>query len=203
MTKTKYPMIEDLMFDYINYRVKDNPFYKECLERKDFRSVMVLAAQACVGIVEKTGKNDGDLVNSIQRTVDGIASPNEYWCMDFVMMIRAFSEKVTDIKSPLIWTQQCKRLWDWANSERKDLLVKRVPLPGAIAILKNNKNGYHTKIVIASDNKVASCIDGNTTGYLAPKQNNFSIQMERNGNGVFYTETKLSNPELLGFIKPI
>ena len=176
-------MIEDLMFNYIMTRVKDNGLFNHFVETKNFRGLMVIAAEACVGIVEATGHNDGPLVNSIQRTVDGVASPNEFWCMDFIMTLRAFAESLTKIKSPLIWTQSCAKLW-------------------SDTILKHANGGGHTKLVLACDGVKAYCVDGNTTGSLVPTHN-ATGKVDRNGNGVFYTTLKLSSPELVGFIKPV
>lgn len=198
-----YPMIEDVMYNYIYSRLQLNGLFHDAIERKDWRALFVMAASVCVGIKEATGHNDGPLVNSIQRSVDGKVSPDEYWCMDFVQTCRLFVERLTGIVSPLKYTQGCADLWAWVRKYRPDLIVKDIPLPGAIAILKHANGGGHTKIVIACDGEVSHCVDGNTTGSLAPTKG-ATGKLDRNGNGVYYTAMKhRNNPELVGYIKPL
>jgi hypothetical protein len=193
--------IDSLIFQYIDDRLKSNGFAQDAIRRKDARNVMIEAAKVCVGIREKTGKNDGPLVESIQKVAGG--SKGHAWCMYFVQTCIAYAEKVTGVKSPLHNGGHCLTLWNKTPAAQR---VKIFPLPGAIPIWRHGKttNG-HTEILLGADTKVMQCVGGNTSGADG------TGKVTREGNGVFYTTRFMqgfpdvktaSGMILLGFLKP-
>lgn len=71
--------IETELVSYIDKRISWDGLAQHHLQTKNARGLMVEAAKACVGIKERTGRNDGRLVELIQKTVDGKAQ-GEAWC---------------------------------------------------------------------------------------------------------------------------
>ena len=71
--------IEPELVSYIDKRISWDGLAQYHLQTKNARGLMVEAAKACVGIKERTGRNDGRLVELIQKTVDGKAQ-GEAWC---------------------------------------------------------------------------------------------------------------------------
>lgn len=139
--------IETALVNFIDSKLKDNGLAQEILTTKDAtraRTLMVLAAQACVGIRE-SGNNSGPMVKLIQETV-GIAQ-GEAWCMSFVQSMIAYVEVKLGIKSPLKATEGCTDLWDSSNSNLK---VKIQPNPGAVIIWRHDGTWRgHTGILYA------------------------------------------------------
>jgi len=189
--------IQPELVSHIDKRISWDGLAQYHLQTKNARGLMVEAAKACVGIKELTGRNDGKLVELIQKTVDGKAQ-GEAWCMAQVQSMIAYAEAKTGVKSPLMATEHCLTLWNSTPIEQK---VKISPLAGAIAIWRHGTttNG-HTEIVLACDESIFFAIGGNTSGVVDP-----SKPVNREGNGVFYTKRSRfgeGDMNLLGFIKP-
>lgn len=195
-------MIEDLMFNYIDQKIMHNPLAIQYIQDKNFRGLLVEAAKACIGIHELTGHNDGILVNSIQRSIDGKVSVDEYWCMDGVQTARLYVEKKIGIISPLLYTQGCQNLWDHTMKHFPDLIVKGIPEPADVAYWRHANGGGHTGIVISSNGVVTHYIEFNATGSLTPIAD-MQSHVDRNGNGCYYTIRSAHDKELIGHIKPI
>lgn len=193
------------LIDYIDERLKNNPLAKLAIDQKDPRTLMVEAAKICVGIKEKTGKNDGPLVNLFQDTVGGIS--NEYWCMSFVQSMIAYAEVKTGIDSPLIASELCSAVW---HKSPKASRVKIAPLAGAVIIFADVKKGKvlstgHTEILLSTDGKTIQAIGGNTSGTLKQLPSEGVRAVDRNGNGVWYTvrSTKgTASRKILGYLIP-
>jgi hypothetical protein len=188
--------IEPKLVKYIDAKLAGNGLAQDAFERKDARQVFVLAAQACVGIKEKSGRNDGEMVELIQETVGGASG--EPWCMALIMSCLAYAEVKCGVKSPLMATEHCQTLWQKTPKSQR---VKLAPLAGAIAIWGDvGKSSGHTEIVLSADAKSFQAIGGNTSGTTKPGQ-----AVNRDGNGVFYTVRSMKSTakrKLLGFLKP-
>lgn len=194
--------IEQKMFDFIDNKLAENGYAQDAIERKDARSLLVEAAKACVGIREKTGRNDGPMVELIQETVGGHS--NEAWCMAFVMTCIAYVEKKLGIESRIKATESCADLWSSATDEQK---VKFLPRPGAIIIWGHyNSQGKYTGghtghvVEINQDDGTMIAIEGNTTGGVSEND-----KVIREGGGCYRTKRSLKgNGDMIvrGFIKP-
>lgn len=189
--------IQPELVSYIDKRISWEGLAQYHLQTKNARGLMVEAAKACVGIKELTGRNDGRLVELIQKTVDGKAK-GEAWCMAQVQSMIAYAEFKTGVRSPLMATEHCLTLWNGTPIEQK---VRISPLAGAIAIWRHGTttNG-HTEIVLDCDESVFNAVGANTSGVVDP-----SKPINREGNGVFYTKRSRfgeGDMKLLGFIKP-
>lgn len=194
--------IQPAMVAYLDQKLATNDLAQHAIKTHDARLLLVETAKACVGIKEKTGKNDGVLVELIQKTVAG--SRGQPWCMYLVQTCLAYVELKLGVKSPIYASGSCKSVWDkTANSQQ----VRLLPLPGAIAIWRHGKGpAGHTEITLGADEYTVICIGGNTSGTDSPGS------VTREGNGVFYTRRSmqgfprnhpsLAAMKLVGFLKP-
>lgn len=193
--------IKKQMFDFIEAKLEKNGLAQEFIKTKNARGLFCEAAKACVGVVyEKTGRNDGPLVELIQMTVDGKAQ-REAWCMAFVQTMLDYVEEKLGIQSPLLSTEHCLTLFRDTKKNHPEQMVKRIPLPGAIAIWQHgNTSSGHTEIVIAADGDEFQAVGGNTR-----EGKDAHGAVVRDGGGVHYTVRDFKGSgdmKLLGFIKP-
>lgn len=189
--------LEPEMIAFLDERLKDNGLAQHAIATKDGRLLLVETAKVCVGIREKTGNNDGPMVELIQKTIDGQAE-HEPWCMAFVQTCIAYVVHTLGIPSKIAHSEHCLTVWKGTPIKQR---VREIPLPGAIAIYKHGttQNG-HTEIVLACDGKTLHNVGGNTTGSENPNK-----PIDREGNGVFYTVRPvrpLGSMKLVGFLKP-
>lgn len=190
--------IEKKMIAYLDAKLAGNGAAQEAIKSKDARSLFGYAAEACVGIREATGANDGPMVKLLQETIGG--ANGEAWCMSFVQTCLAYAEHKTGVKSPIHPSEHCMTTW---NKTPKKMRVKRVPLKGAIAIWNYppSANG-HTGIVMeyAHKKNKMKLVEGNTTSGLRADGT-----IERDGGGCYQTErSTLSGKKmvLVGFLIP-
>lgn len=191
----------ELLFDN---RLKNNGLAAHAIKTKNARLLMVEAAKVCVGIREKTGKNDGFEVELFQKTSGGVRGAA--WCMYFVQSCIAYAEKKTGLKSHVLSSGHCLTTWNHAKRSELVKLVKIHPLSGAIPIWQHGSTtSGHTEILLSSDNKNMQCVGGNTSGA------DETGKVTREGNGVYYTTRSMQgfpnlkttqNMKLLGFIIP-
>lgn len=188
--------IEPQMVQFIDAKLKGNGLAKNAIEAKDARTLFRLASEACVGIQEATGRNDGKMVKLIQETVGGAAG--EPWCMALVQTCLAYAEIKTGLTSPIPASEHCLTVWE---KTPKRLRVKALPLSGAIAIWNDTgKTSGHTEIVLSCDGKTFQAVGGNTSGAKSPGE-----AVNREGNGCYYTVRSMKSTakrKLLGFLKP-
>lgn len=194
--------IEREMVDYIEEKLSGNGLYIAAVRNQDFRALVCLAAQACVGIHELTGHNDGRMVQLIQETV-GNASGEPY-CAAGVMTCIAFAELKTGLFSPIPATELARDIWLLTPIEKR---ATSIPLAGAIAIWSDldrsgkQKRTGHCEIVLDCDGRSFHAIGFNTSGTVKPGE-----IVNREGNGVYYTLRSMKSTslrKLLGFVKPI
>lgn len=188
--------IESKMVAFFDEKLKSNGLAQEAIRVKDARALMLEAAKVCVGIREKSGKNDGPMVELIQETVG--SAGGEAWCMSFVQTCIAYAEKKTGKKSPLFVSEHCLTVW---RQTPEDQRVKFSPLPGAIAIWRHGKTeSGHTGFVLGADEKQFSAVEGNTTAGTTPNG-----KVIREGGGVYFTGRSRSGTgtmKVVGFLKP-
>jgi hypothetical protein len=191
--------IEPKMVKYLDEKLAGNGLAQKAIKDKDARALMLMAAQACVGIREQGGNNKGPMVQLIQETIGSAVA--EAWCMAFVQTCVAYAEVKTGKKSPLYPSEHCMSVW---LKTPKSARVKVKPLRGAIAIW-NYPPGQsgHTGILDAYDDArkgKMNLIEGNTEKGLSKKG-----LIERDGGGVYYTErANVGSPKmkLIGYLKP-
>lgn len=193
-------VIEKEMIKFLDQKLAGNGLAQLAIKNKDARTLIVLAAECCVGIQELTGRNDGAKVKLIQETVGGALG--EPWCASFVQTCIAYAEVKTGLISPVVATELAQGIWDQTP---KNMRVKKLPLPGAIAVWADYRAGKkqmtgHCEIVRAADIDQFQGIGGNTSGTRDPKS-----KVNREGNGVYFTARSMKSTvsrKLIGFVKP-
>lgn len=188
--------IEPKMIEFLDVKLKDNGLAQHAVETKDARTLFRLAMQACVGIREKTGRNDGPMVELIQETIG--SHSGEAWCMSAVQSCIAYAEVKTGVVSPIFPSEHCLTTWAKTPHEQR---VKRFPLAGAIVIWQHgtSSNG-HTGCLESTDGDVMHTYEGNTTSGIDEKG-----KIEREGGGFYYCKRGFAgNGEMkvVGFLKP-
>jgi hypothetical protein len=183
--------IEPELLNWFDEKLKNNGLAQHAMKEKNARLLFGLAAEACVGIVEVGGNNNGPLVRLIQKTI-GEAS-REPWCASFVQSCLAYAEQKTGQQSPVFATEHVQTMW---NKTPQVARVKTFPLKYAIVCWRyeGTSNG-HTGIVNENNRQSKMyTIEGNTNDDGA-----------REGHGVFYKKRDwIRNGSLvkLGFLKP-
>jgi hypothetical protein len=187
--------LEKELVEYIDSKLKDNAIAQNAIEDKDCRTLLVEVAKCLVGIREKTGRNDGKLVELIQKTSGG--RKGHAWCMFFVQTCIGYVELKTGLKSRIKSSGSCASV---RLASTPDMKVKSIPLPGAIILWIHANGNGHTGIAVAADEENFFACEGNTTGGLDEQGN-----IEREGGGAYYTKRSM-NPtgemNLWGFLKP-
>ncbi len=183
--------IEPALVDWIDAKLVGNGLAKLALETKDARLLFGLAAEACVGIVESGGNNNGPLVKLIQDTIG--KPEREPWCMAFVQSCLAYAELKTNIRSGIYASEHCVSVW---NQTPEILRVRSSPLKYAIVIWrKDNSNSGHTGLVLETDRRQwFKSIEGNS-----------AVDGSRDGDCVGYHHRdwiRNGNLARIGFLKP-
>lgn len=189
-------IIQPALVEYIDGKLKNNGIAQHAFETKDARLLYQQANSAFVGIREKTGNNDGPLVELLQETI-GSAS-QEAWCMSAQQSALAYAELKTGIKSPIFASEHCLTVWTNTPKEQR---VKFTPLAGAMVIWRhgNTQNG-HTGCVWSADEAIFTATEGNTTGGVDPNG-----KVVRDGSGFYFTKrSRAGNGDMhvVGFLKP-
>lgn len=188
-------ILQPELIKYIDDKLKDNAIAHNAIEEKDCRTLMVEVAKSLVGIREKTGRNDGKLVELIQKTSGGKKS--YAWCMYFVQTCIAYAELKTGMKSKIKSSGSCASV---RLASTPDMKVKTIPLPGAIILWIHANGNGHTGIVVAADEDTFFACEGNTSGGLDEQGN-----VEREGGGAYYVKRSMhptGEMKLWGFLKP-
>ena len=183
--------IEQDLIEWLDKKLAGNGLAKLALETKDARLLFGLAAEACVGIVEKGGNNDGPLVRLLQDTLG--KPEREPWCMSFVQSCLAYAEKKTGVISPIFASEHCQTVWNKTPEVQR---VKTSPLKYAIVVWRyEGTSSGHTGIVLECDYRQwFRSVEGNTNG-----------DGSRDGDGVYYKRRDwIRNGSLvkMGFLKP-
>lgn len=188
-------VIESKMIKYLDAKLASNGLAQLAIKEKDARSLFALAAEACVGIREQGGNNEGPLVDLIQETIGGEGV--EPWCMSAVQTWLAYAEIKTGIHSPIYPTEHCMTCWRETDASQR---VKISPKRGAIIIWKKgSSDSGHTGIVIEPYPTFFYAVEGNTEAGIN------GGKIERDGGGVYKTKrpkSAVGNMKIVGFLKP-
>jgi len=119
-------------------------------------------------------------------------------CMSFMQSMIAYAEIKTGATSPIYASEYCTHVWTKTPNEQR---VKKIPLPGAIAIWhKKDSTDGHTGILTSYGDKNFYAVEGNTTSGLSSSE-----EVVAEGGGVYYTKRSNSGSAtmiLRGFLKP-
>lgn len=184
--------IQPELFKLIDEKLKNNGAAQVAISSKNARSLLVFAAEACVGQKESGGNNNGAFVELCQKTVDGFAG-SEAWCMAFVQSMIAYVEKKLNVVSPLFSSEHC--LTTWTKTDQKQRVIN-FPAMGAIVIWRHgDTQSGHTGFFIESENaKDMETVEGNT-----------GASSFRDGDGVFVRNRSMKKNgtmKVVGFLKP-
>ena len=184
------------MEKFLDSKLKDNGLAQHAIQVKDARTVMRLAAEACVGIREQGGNNKGPLVSLIQDTVGN--ADHWPWCMSFVQTCIAYAERKTCVQSLVKAHEHVLSVWKLSPVKLR--VTAENPLPGAIIIWQKGASASgHTGIVTSCGPAEMTAIEGNTESGISGKK------VERDGGGVYHTRrNKKGTGEMrvVGFIAP-
>lgn len=190
--------IEDVMFNYLDALLEFNGFAQMAIKTNNPRALLVEAAKVCVGIREETGKNDGPMVELLQKTIGD--ADGESWCMSFVQTCIAYVERKMNVTSPIAASEHCLTVW---NTTPKKCRVVHRPLPGAVIIWKHGSGpAGHTGIVLdyGIHGDTFDAIEGNTESGISE-----SDEIVREGGGVYATRRGKRGSftmRIVGFLKP-
>jgi len=110
-------VLEQKMIDYLDQKLVTNGLAQEAIQTKNARLLFAEAAKVCVGIREKTGHNDGPMVELIQETIGGHS--HEAWCMAFVQTCLAYAELKTGVLSPILASEGCDQVWNGTDKAQR------------------------------------------------------------------------------------
>jgi hypothetical protein len=186
------------LLEYIDAKLEGNGLAALALARKDARTLLVCAAEACVGIREEGGNNRGPLVEMMEDTIhEAHGMP---WCMAFVQSMISYVEERTGVKSLLPVSAGCLDVWNKSPALR----ANADPLPGAIVVWRHGDTAQgHTGILRSFPGKpheTMSLVEGNTEAGVST-----SGKVERDGGGVYATnrnKTGTGSMHVMGFLKP-
>ena len=194
--------IQPEMFNLILKKLEHNGEAQENMRlKKDPRRLLVIAAPLFVGVREKTGHNDGPIIELIQKTIGG--AYREPYCLAFAQTLIAFVEKVYGIESPIHPTEHCMTCW---RNSPKHSRVLFSPDPGAITIYNHQgTDSGHAAIFIESiterKEKFAHNVEANTTGGVDPYG-----AIVREGGGIYWTkrpwQRNVGGMLFVGHLKP-
>lgn len=186
---------------FFDQKLSGNALADHAIKTGDARTLLVEVVKVCVGIKEATGRNDGPIIEAMQKTTGG--AKGQAWCMYLVQACVAYVEHKLEIKSPLYPSGHCLTVWRKTPKEQR---VKTHPLPGAIPIWVHGAGpAGHTEILLGADDSVMKNVGGNTSG--ADKAG----KVTREGNGAYFTTRSMqgfpnikttARMKLLGFLKP-
>ena len=188
--------IEPAMVAFLDRKLRQNGLATEATRRKDARTVFRLALEACVGIREEGGNNDGPMVRLIQETIG--RAEREAWCMGLVQTGLAYAELRCGVLSPIAASEHCLTVWNETPISQR---VQSIPAIGAIIIWRHGTTSSgHTGATISEvRNGRFSAVEGNTESGIA------GGKVIRDGGGVYLTDRDLhasGSMRIVGFLKP-
>lgn len=188
--------IENPMVLWLDHKLKENGIAQYAIRHGQARTLFICAVEACVGIRESGGNNNGPLVRLIQETVG--TAVREPWCMSFIQTCIAYVEIKLGIKSPIAVSELVTYVWEYTPKSQR---VKFLPARGAIPCwrYKGTSKG-HTGAVVEVEDNTFLCVEGNTNSGMNSKE-----KIVREGGGVYLKRRSLQSDremELLGFLKP-
>jgi hypothetical protein len=189
--------IEPKLVTWLEEKMTSMGAYHDALQRKDARTIYLLANMACIGVRETTD-NAGPLVELLQKTIGD--SGHEAWCMAQQQSCVAFAEQVTGVKSLLYASEGCLEVWEESPHEMR---VQSIPLPGALTIWQHGTSWQGHCGCTGTYNPrthIFESFEGNTTGGLDAKG-----QIIRDGGGSYRAMRAASgtgNMRVKGWLRP-
>lgn len=185
------------LIKYFDDHLANNALAAYAIEHKAPRTLMVEAAKTLIGVREKTGHNDGVIVELLQKTVGGIKGYS--YCMYAVQSVLAYAEHKLNIESKVHASGSCLDVWDHTD---KSMRVQYTPLQGAIIIWKHMSGNYtgHTGLILSCDEDSFFAIEANTGSGL-----DINSKVVSNGDGIYMTKRSrrpVGEMQIQGFIKP-
>jgi hypothetical protein len=170
--------IEPKLVAWIDKKLEGNQVARQALAEKNARLLLIEVSRCFLGVREKTGNNDGEIVELIQETIGGHG--REPYCMAGVQTCVAYVEGKLGIKSPIFPTEHVMTCLRETPSEAH---VKRFPGPGAIPCWEHGKSDQgHTGIYLGGDEETFHAIEFNTTAGEGANG-----KVVREGGGVYLT----------------
>lgn len=155
--------------------------YQDCIDRKDAAKMRVLAGDSLVALKvrEKTNKNDGFLVELIQKTAGG--GKGQAWCEWTGQTLTAFVEEKLGIKSRSPVSGSCAHM---RKHTPKDMIFPLdEALPGdQLYLIRANGLGHSAEVRRRLSKKVIETNEGNTT------QGKAGGEIIREGGGMYRCE---------------
>lgn len=184
------------MIEYLDKKLATNGLAQHAMEMKDPHTLFIQACCACVGIREKTGRNDGPMVELLQKTIGG--AENESWCMSFIQTCLAYAEHKTSMNSRIYPSEHCLTVWTKSGP-----CQRAYPSPGDIVVWRhgNTSNGHTGCVIDFVGEHIFKAVEGNTNAGSGEPGG----PVEREGGGVYYTARVLEgngDMKVLGFLKP-
>lgn len=170
--------LEPELISYIDNKLKDNAVAQNAIASKHCDTLSVEVAKTLVGIKEKTGHNDGVLVELLQKVAGG--HKGDPWCAFTQMCIIGYVELKTGIKSKVPNSGSCAGI---RHSVPVELIIKGVPRAGDLCIWIHENGNGHIGMVCSADNEFMFLVEGNTSAGLDPDG-----KVDRDGQGCYYTK---------------
>lgn len=183
--------IDSALVNWLDAKLSTNGLAQHAIDVKDARLLFGLAAEACVGVHESGGNNQGPMVELFQKTIG--RAEGEPWCMAFVQSCLAYAELKTGKKSPVYPTEHCRTCWVSTPHEQR---VKISPLKYAIIIWGYEGTSSGHCGVVLETNKMSS---------LMTCEGNSAISGSREGDCVGYHQRdwiRSGSLVKLGMLKP-
>ena len=197
--KTPRKMNDELMDILVMKALQINPKgLLEAIAARDGNALVDICGDVCVAlkIREKTNKNDGYMVELIQKVSGG--KKGWAWCMYMMQVCVAFAERLLNEVSEFPLSGSCAAVRNAVKKKYPHLMVKLIDsLPGDIWILVNGDGSGHTGEFTGWEvkGKVANLNEGNTTkGSIAGK-------IVREGGGAYFTQRPYPGPWVMA-IRP-
>lgn len=176
----------------------DSSGFKAAYEKKLGNYFVGLANEACVAlkIREKTNKNDGQMVEWIQKV--GRGQKGYAWCVYQQQAAIGIAETLTGIRSLFPYTGSCAEVRT-EGVKVKGLEIKREDLQYGDEAVKKYSNGTGHIACFkewVKKLKTARTLEGNTTGGLAGEK------VVREGGGSYSPERDLSDGTWIKFFRP-
>ncbi len=147
------------------------------------------------GTREATGRNDGLIVEEIQKTVG--LSKGDSWCMAAAQAAIRLAENLSKKISPVYASGHC--LTVMRKSIGAQIPLSKKPAEGDIIIFQHGdtESGHCEGIIKLAPPKIAFTMGGNTSG---------NPGVDRDGNGVFFKMRDLGQTtgamHIVGYVRP-
>lgn len=189
------------LIKYIDDKLINNAIAINARHEKHCDTLSVEVAKCLVGIKEKTGRNDGVLVELLQKVSGG--HRGDAWCAFTQMAIIGYVELVTGIKSKVKNSGSCASIRAGAENT-PEIIIKGIPRAGDLCIWIHTqgslKGNGHIGMVCSANEEIMFLVEGNTSQGLDPDG-----KVESNGQGCHYTKRSMhpkGDMQIKMFVRP-